>query len=64
MPAPRGKILDSTGKMIMVTNSPGVVAQVNPSALNMPIDCTTLNLPGAAGEVQHTDGEGAGGRHA
>jgi penicillin-binding protein 2 len=46
VPAPRGKILDSTGKVIMVTNSPGVVAQVNPSALNMPIDCTTLNLPG------------------
>jgi penicillin-binding protein 2 len=47
VPAPRGRIMDSDGR-IMVDNTIGVVAQVNPSALERSITCTEYSGTDAA----------------
>jgi penicillin-binding protein 2 len=46
LPAPRGKIVDRTG-VVLVENTQGVQAQVDPAGLPSSIDCAKLRQPGA-----------------
>ena len=41
LPAPRGEIVDSTGK-VLVKNTSHVLAEVNPAGLATRVDCTTF----------------------
>jgi penicillin-binding protein 2 len=47
LPAPRGKIVDRTG-VVLVDNRQSVLAQVDPAALPATVDCTTFPARSAA----------------